>query len=120
MSGQLRLQPHQVGTNAPQALLAELVREDGGIALPPLHGAAVRRITSGGMVIRGTEILSRGGSKGRVEKFLQTWWCLVLTEAVVQEVFDLNPVGRDYYLTRHASTLPAKLIWHSSQNTFPT
>ena len=53
----------------------------------------VRRVTKGGMVIRGTEIVSRGGSKGRVEKFLQTWWCPVLTEAVVQEVFDLSPVG---------------------------
>ena len=44
-------------------------------------------------MIRGTEIASRGGPKGRVEKFRQTWWCLVLTEAVVQEVFDLNPMG---------------------------
>ncbi len=95
VSGQLRLQPHQVGTNDPHALLAELVGDGGRIAVPQLHGAIVRRVTSGGMVIRGTEILSRGGSKGRVEKFRQTWWCLVLTEAVIQEVFDLSPVGRE-------------------------
>lgn len=95
VSGELRLHPHQVGTNDPQALLAELVKEDGGIALPPLHRAAVRNITKGGMVIRGTEILSRGGSKGRVQSYRQTWWCLVLTEAVMQEVFDLNPIGRE-------------------------
>ena len=45
--------------------------------------------------IRGIEIHSRGGSKGRVQSYRQTWWSLVLTEAVVQEVFDLSPVGRD-------------------------
>ena len=95
VAGELRLSTHQVGTNDPQALLAELVGDSGGIALPPLHGAMVRRVTKGGMVIRGTEIASRGGPKGRVEKFRQTWWCLVLTEAVVQEVFDLSPVGRE-------------------------
>ena len=92
VSGELRLHPHHVGTDDSQALLAELVRDDGAIALPPLHGAAVRRVTMGGMVIRGIEIVSRGGSKSRVEKFRQTWWCLVLTEAVVQEAFDLNPI----------------------------
>ena len=92
VSGELRLTPHQVGTNDPQALMAELVLEDGGIALPALHKAVVRRVTRGGMVIRGTELVSRGGSKGRVQWFAQTWWCLVLTEQVMQEVFDLNPI----------------------------
>ena len=33
-------------------------------------------------------------SKGRVQSYRQTWWCLVLTEAVLQEVFDLNPIER--------------------------
>lgn len=94
VSGQLCLRPHQVGTDDPQALLAELLGDGSRIVLPPLHGALVRRVTAGGMVIRGIEILSRGGPKGRVEKFRQTWWCLVLTESVVQEVFDLNPLGR--------------------------
>ena len=69
-------------------------RDGGGLALPSLHRAVVRHITKGGMVIRGHEIHSRGGPKGRVQAYLQTWWCLVLTEAVMQEVFDLNPVGR--------------------------
>ena len=73
--------------------MAELALEDGGIALPALHKAVVRRVTNGGMVIRGTEIVSRGGSKGRVQVFAQTWWCLVLTEQVMQEVFDLNPMA---------------------------
>ncbi len=95
VSGELRLRPHQVGTNDPQALLAELLGDGGAMALAPLHGATVRRVTKGGMVICGTEIVSRGGSKGRVEKFRQTWWCLVLTEAVVQEVFDSSPLGRE-------------------------
>ena len=49
VSGELRLHPHQAGTNDPQALLAELVRDDGGIALPALHGATVRCVTKGGM-----------------------------------------------------------------------
>ena len=48
VAGGLRLSTHQVGTNDPQALLAELVKEDGGIALPPLHRAMVRRVTKGG------------------------------------------------------------------------
>ena len=48
--GELRLRPHQVGTNDPQALLAELMLV-GGVALPPLHVAVVRHITQGGMVI---------------------------------------------------------------------
>jgi hypothetical protein len=95
VSGELRIQPHQVGTNDPLALLAELVGDGARVVLPPLHGAIVRRVTKGGMVIRGVEIVSRGGPKGRVEKFRQTWWCLVLTECVVQEVFDLNPMGRE-------------------------
>jgi len=94
VAGELRLHPHQVGTNDPQALLAELMLENGGVALPPLHGAVVRNITKGGMVILGTEILSRGGSKSRVQSYRQTWWCLVLTEQVVQEVFDLTPMAR--------------------------
>lgn len=59
VSGGLRLSTHQVGTNDPHALLAELVGDGGGIALPPLHSAMVRRVTKGGMVIRGTEIHSR-------------------------------------------------------------
>ena len=92
--GELRLRPHQVGTNDPQALLAELLLDDGGMALPPLHGAVVRTISKGGMVIRGTEILSRGGSKSRVQSWRQTWWCLVTTEEVLQEVFDLTPIVR--------------------------
>jgi hypothetical protein len=93
ISGELRMHTHKVGSNDPSALLAELVVDTGRVALPPLHGATVRRVTKGGMVIRGMEMLSRGGPKGRVERFRQTWWCLVLTETVVQEVFDLNPIG---------------------------
>jgi len=92
VAGELRLRPHQVGTNDPQALLAELLLDGGGLALPPLHGALVRTISKGGMVIRGTEILSRGGSKSRVQSWRQTWWCMVTTEEVLQEVFDLTPM----------------------------
>ena len=95
VSGELRLRPHRVGTNDPQALLAELLLDSVALALPPLHKAIVRRVTAGGIVIRGQEIHSRGGSKGRVQSYLQTWWCLVLTEAVAQEVFDLTPTGRE-------------------------
>jgi hypothetical protein len=94
MSGELRLRPHQVGTNDPHALMAELLLDGGGLALPSLHRAVVRHITKGDMVIRGHEIHSRGGPKGRVQTYLQTRWCLVLTEAVVQDVFDLSPIGR--------------------------
>ena len=67
VSGELRLRPHQVGTNDTHALLAELVGDGGGIALPPLHGAIVRRVTKGGMVMRGkvaSRVGRRGGSSG--------------------------------------------------------
>ena len=82
---------HQMGTNDPHGLQAELAGAGWQDRPAPLHSATVRRVTTGGMVIRGTAILSLGGAKGRVETFRQTWWCLVLTEPVVQEVFDLNP-----------------------------
>ena len=36
--------------------MAELVLEDGIIALAALHNAVVRRVSKGGMVIRGTEL----------------------------------------------------------------
>lgn len=93
VAGDLRLRTHQVGTNDPQALLAELLLDSGVLALPPLHGAVVRAISKGGMVIRGTEILSRGGSKARVQTWRQTWWCLVTKEEVLQEAFDLTPMN---------------------------
>lgn len=73
--------------------MTELILDNGCAALPLLHGTTVRNITKGGMMIRGQEIESRGGSKGRVRSYLQSWWCLVLTEQVVQEVFDLSPLG---------------------------
>lgn len=48
LSGELRLTPHQVGTNDPQALMAELVLEDGGAALPTasVGSIAVRWLVS--------------------------------------------------------------------------
>ena len=61
VAGELRLRPHGVGTDDPHALLAELVLEDGSVALPPLHNAVVCNITKGGIVIRGASALSRGG-----------------------------------------------------------
>jgi hypothetical protein len=52
----------------------------------------VRRVTKGEMVIRGTTV-SLGGSQGGVQAFPATRQCRVLTEQVVQDVFDLNPIG---------------------------
>ncbi len=94
-SGELRIQAHHVSSDDPHALLAKLFVDTGRIALPSLHDATVRRVIRGGMVIRGMEVLSRGGPKGSVESFRQIWWCLVLTEAVVQEIFDLKPIGQE-------------------------
>ena len=90
-----RATPPFSSINSARRACGSFVLENGGVALPPLHGAVVRNITNGGMVIRGTEILSRGGSKSRVQTYRQTWWCLVLTEQVVQEVFDVTPIGRE-------------------------
>lgn len=95
MSGELRLQPHRVGTNDPPALLAELVGDGGGILLPPLHGAMVRRVTKGGMVIRGTEILSRGGVEGAGAELSADLVVLGLDGGCRAGGVDLNPMGRE-------------------------
>ena len=52
VSGELQMHTHQVGTNDPHKLQAELGGMGGRIVLPPLHSATVRRGTTGGMVIR--------------------------------------------------------------------
>ena len=76
----------------------------------------VRRVKKGGMVIWGTEIGSRGGSKGRVEKFRQTWQCLVQTEAVVQEVFDWSPLGLEWVDNQHGTQPATRGFWRWTQH----
>ena len=80
-----------LGANAPMPMVNSSVAR----LLRWIKGALRAYATAAPVVISGTEIFSRGGSKGRLEKFRQTWWCLVLTETVLQGVFDLSLVGRE-------------------------
>ena len=80
--GELRIRPHRIGTRDPHAVLAELLLDADAPALPPLHQALVRKLTRGGIVIMGVEMISRQSAKSRVERYLQTWWCMVLPEPV--------------------------------------
>ena len=80
ISGNLTLAPtpHPNGTR----LLASLVLEPTSTTalLPPLHAARVGPITASGIVIQGVELIARSShSKANVERFAQTWWCLVHT-----------------------------------------
>lgn len=68
-------------------LKAQLLDGNGGLALPSLEGAAVRRITANGIVITGTEIIARRhGSKSSSDFWRQTWWCMVPTVALAAEL----------------------------------
>ena len=55
--------------------------------MPDLIHARVCRITGAGVVVTGIEIIARRDStKSSVDRFPQTWWCLVFTEPVVMNL----------------------------------
>ena len=65
VSGELRLHPSPSWAQTThKRFWRSWCGMDGGIVFPPLHGAMVRSVTKGGMAIRGTEIMSRGGFEG--------------------------------------------------------
>jgi hypothetical protein len=63
--------------------------------LPPLLNACVTRITRNGMVIQGIELSSRvpTSSKARVSQHRQTWWIAVVTEDLLANYEDLDPLN---------------------------
>lgn len=76
MAGQLLLfRWHGDGGRSSQ-LRAELHLDSGESAVPVLVQACVTRVTAGGIVIHGTEVVPLGRSnKARVQYWAQTWWC---------------------------------------------
>ena len=55
-------------------LKAQLLDDKGGLALPSLEGASVRRSTANSIVISGTEIIARRGDvKASADFWPQTW-----------------------------------------------
>lgn len=61
-------------------LAARLTRADDAsvLLLPELLAARVERITRGGIVVAGIEIVPRRGTaKSHADRYPQTWWCLV-------------------------------------------
>ena len=84
--GELRLQPHTIGTTDPTAVMAELLLEDGSDALPPLHSAQVRKVTRGGLVVVGTELIGRDSTKARARPYPQAWWCLLSSDLALHRL----------------------------------
>lgn len=76
VAGQLLLfRWHGDGGRSSQ-LRAELHLDSGESAVPVLVQACVTRVTAGGIVIHGTEVVPLGRSnKARVQYWAQTWWC---------------------------------------------
>ncbi len=84
--GQLLLKRHAVGSRNPDALLAEIVNDEGSSLVPPLHEARVSRITREGLAITGTELVGRDTAKARVRPYPQVWWCLLLSDAALRRL----------------------------------
>jgi hypothetical protein len=82
--GHLQWQRHAVGSRNPDALLADVLKDDGSSLVPPLHDARVRRITREGLVITGTEIVGKDTAKARVRSFPQVWWCVLQSDTALR------------------------------------
>lgn len=66
-------------------LRATTVDERGGELLRPLIKARIRKVTAHGMIISGTEVVTRtGSSKSGSEVFPQVWWVFVLTHSAIE------------------------------------
>lgn len=94
VDGDLYLVPGDVGSNYPDALIAELRWSSGQSAsrIPALHWAKVRRISGNGLVITGTEVIARSsGLKAKADHWHQAWW--VLVGATDEDVDDMTQEG---------------------------
>ena len=70
--GMLRLEADPA--NAPNALKARLLRDDGSDVIPHLRYARVIAISARGLRIVGSEVIARrGNTKSRVDYYDQSW-----------------------------------------------
>jgi len=49
--------------------------------LPTLFKAKVKRVTANGMIIQGTEFITRGQQKSKSYPVPQTWWAFIHTDS---------------------------------------
>jgi hypothetical protein len=86
VAGELLLSKGLDAANRP-TLKAQLLGDDGSLALPSLEHASITRITRNGIAIAGTEVVARRkSSKSSADFWPQTWWCLVITAALGAEL----------------------------------
>ncbi len=78
--GVLQVMPFHDGSHGKPVLRAELVSTDGQGLLPVLLHVRVGRVQGAWLTVAGTEHVSKGGSKGMMEHYPQTWWCRVESE----------------------------------------
>jgi hypothetical protein len=106
VEGALRLSRSGGSGDQVNALKAELVLQGEATALPPLYFASVERITTNGIVIKGTEIIARRSTnKSSADHHRQTWWCLVTTYAIAAIDMDLDTLDAEQTaLTARAQT----------------
>ncbi len=88
--GQLVLAPFSQGD---RTWLRAQVTDGTRDMMPPLHQATVKRITTHGMVIRGTETIARSGNaKSRTSQHPQTWWVMVWTGQAINDMEGEDPL----------------------------
>ena len=82
--GELTLHMWRNGSNRDSVRLrADLTGSRRGSAVPFILDAMVIKITPGGLVLTGTEVVARSASpKANVERYRQTWWCRLLPGAM--------------------------------------
>lgn len=78
--GELTLHILRNGSNRDSVRLrADLTGPNRGPAVPFILNAMVIKISAGGIVLTGTEVVPRSSSpKANVEYYKQTWWCRML------------------------------------------
>ncbi len=72
-----------------------MLLDDGNAAIPPLHNAQVRRVTRGGIMVAGTELIGRNTAKARIRSFPQAWWCLLLSDAALRRLAGTQLMSSD-------------------------
>lgn len=74
--------------------LASLVLDTGGTyALPPLDRADLRRVTPGGLMIAGLEVITRVPSiKSSADWWPQAWWCVPFGGTLPDPADDRRPL----------------------------
>lgn len=91
VAGRLVLDKYRDGYMQPRLVAKLTVDQSTLLVLPELHQARVLRITTNGIVITGSELIARRGTrKSSVDYFRQTWWCLIHTVGLADALDVLN------------------------------